>query len=92
MLINPNNLSSLAGNLYEVLKTPVSIKLLEILTEKQRNFLVVLINKWSLGQEVNGKSAEQIIKEILDSARAKIKPKYVSPKAEAYLKIKKIYD
>lgn len=89
-MINPNNLNSLADELENTLETKVSTKLLEVLSEKQRNFLTVLINKWSYGEQINGKDPVELIKEILDGAIKKIKPRYISPKAEAYLKLKKL--
>ena len=56
-MINPHNLKELSNELENTLNIPVSIKILEQLTEKQRNFLATLIHKWSQGEEV-----EKIIK------------------------------
>lgn len=89
--MNPNNLKQLAANLYDLVGTPVSVKLLEVLSEKQRSYLTILIKLWSYGDKTrDGREPVEVVKEILDGAKSKIKPKYISPKAEAYLKIKKI--
>ena len=89
-MINPNNLNSLADELENILETKVSTKLLEVLSDKERAFLVVCISKWSFGQLINDKEPVDVIKEVLDRARTRIKPRYISPKAEAYLKLKKL--
>lgn len=81
MLINPNDYNKLAISLSDILDTIINPKDLEKLTEKQRNYLTVLIRQWSEGKEVIG-----TIKSILG-----IKPKPIStyrPMTEWYLKNK----
>lgn len=82
-MINPNNLKELLNELENILNTPISIKILEQLTEKQRNFLTTLIHKWSQGEEV-----EKIIKNILEFGKLKIKPREYSNKTKNYLQTK----
>ena len=82
-MINPNNLKELSNELENTLTTPVSIKILEQLTEKQRNFLTTLIHKWSQGEEV-----EKIIKNILEFGKSKLKPREYSDKTKNYLQTK----
>lgn len=80
-MINPNNYNQLASSLADILDRLINPKDLEKLTEKQRNYLTVLINKWSQGEEVIG-----TIKSILG-----IKPTPFStyrPMTEWYLKTK----
>lgn len=87
--MNPNNLNQLAANLYDVVETPVSVKLLEVLSEPQRNYLSVLIKLWSYGDKTrDGKEPVEVVKEMLDGAKAKIKPR-LSPQREAYKMLKK---
>lgn len=87
--MNPNNLNQLADNLYDVVETPVSVKLLEVLSEQQRNYLTILIKLWSYGDKTrDGKDPVVVAKEMLDSAKAKIKPR-LSPQRELYKSIKK---
>ncbi|MDR3667059.1 MAG: hypothetical protein P4L35_09465 [Ignavibacteriaceae bacterium] len=74
-MINPNNLKELSNELENILDSPISIKILEQLTEKQRNFLTALIHKWSQGEEV-----EKIIKNILDFGKTKLKQREYSDK------------
>ena len=82
-MINPHNLKELSNELENTLNIPVSIKILEQLTEKQRNFLATLIHKWSQGEEV-----EKIIKNILDFGKLKLKPREYSDKTKIYLENK----
>jgi 16S rRNA U1498 N3-methylase RsmE len=79
-MINPNNLKELSNELENILVSPISIKILEQLTEKQRNFLTTLIHKWSQGEEV-----EKTIKSILDFGKTKFKPREYSDKTKNYL-------
>ena len=82
-MINPNNLKELSNELENILDSPISIKILEQLTEKQRNFLTTLIHKWSQGEEV-----EKIIKNILDFGKTKLKQREYSDKTKIYLENK----
>ena len=82
-MINPNNLKELSNELENILDSPISIKILEQLTEKQRNFLTTLIHKWSQGEEV-----EKIIKNILDFGKTKLKQREYSDKTKNYLQTK----
>ena len=91
-MINPNNLDQLASELENILKTRVSTGLLNVLSEKQRSFMAVLIRKWALGVLVNDKEPVDIIIEMLDQAKEIFeRGRYVSPKVEAYKQLK-IYD
>jgi 16S rRNA U1498 N3-methylase RsmE len=82
-MINPNNLKELSNELENILDSPISIKIMEQLTGKQRNFLTTLINKWSQGEEV-----EKTIKSILEFGKLKIKPREYSDKTKIYLENK----
>jgi 16S rRNA U1498 N3-methylase RsmE len=82
-MLNPNNLKELSNELENILDSPISIKILEQLTEKQRNFLTTLIHKWSQGEEV-----EKTIKNILDFGKTKLKPREYSDKTKNYLENK----
>jgi len=87
--MNPNNLNQLAANLYDIVETPVSVKLLEVLSEPQRNYLSVLIKLWSYGDKTrDGKEPVEVVMEILNDAKKKIKPR-LSPQRELYKSIKK---
>lgn len=59
-MINPNNLKSLADSLSEVLETPVSEKLLEAISPKQRAFMTT--------QMAN----HEVLIEILNQAKKRI--------------------
>lgn len=85
-MINPNNLSQLASSLSDILDTPVSIKILEQTTEKQRSKLVSLIWKWKTG----GDYEEAVIRSILDYGKNKLKPREYSDKTKHYLQDKKL--
>ena len=67
MLINPNNFKLLADTLEDIIGTPVSDKLVEVLTDKQRSYLTSLIFKWKQGQKV-----EEVIKSILDNGKKRM--------------------
>ena len=81
MMINYNDPKILLESLTEITENIITQQHLERLTDKQRRFLIVLINKWKYGETVDGKKPEDIMKDIL-----KIKP--LLGKAEVYLKIK----
>ncbi len=51
-MINPNNYKQLAETLEEIIELPVSEEDVKSTTEKQRNYLTVLINQWGQGKEV----------------------------------------
>jgi pimeloyl-CoA synthetase len=51
-MINPNNYKQLAETLEEIIELPVSEEDVKSITEKQRNYLTVLINQWGQGKEV----------------------------------------
>lgn len=80
-MTNYHDKRKLAETLSEITDTIVPIEQLERLTEKQINFLIMLIMKWTYGQKLDGKNPVDVIKDVL-----KIKP-YLNS-AEAYLKIK----
>ncbi len=50
--MNPNNYKQLAETLEEIIELPVSEEDVKSITEKQRNYLTVLINQWGQGKEV----------------------------------------
>jgi len=80
-MINPNDCNKLASSLADILDRIINPKDLEKLSEKQRNYLTVLINQWS-----EGKNVMVTIKDILG-----IKPygySIFSPKTQWYLKTK----
>lgn len=60
-MMNPNNFKQLAETLEEIIKEPVSEEEVKQITEKQRNYLTVLIHKWETGD----KSSIDIMKSIL---------------------------
>ncbi|MCX6121928.1 MAG: hypothetical protein NTX44_09945 [Ignavibacteriales bacterium] len=82
-MFNPNNLSDLSSELENVLNTPVSEKILEQFTEKQRNLLAHLIHDWTQGKKVEG-----AIKNILECGKEKLKPREYSDKTKYYLETK----
>lgn len=51
-MINPNNYNQLASSLSDVLDRIINPEDLKKLSEPQRNYLTVLIRKWSEGEEV----------------------------------------
>ena len=87
-MLNTNNLKELAYNLEDIIETPVSSKLLEFTTEKQRNWLGAMINNWSYGK-ITKSELEGYIKSVLDYANNKVK-RYHRPSTELYLKNKNI--
>lgn len=78
-MINPNNLQDLSNELENTLGTPVSIKILELLSFGQRKYLTSLIWKWTLGENV-----EKTIEAILDQGKAKLKPNVYSGKTKKF--------
>lgn len=93
-----SDLNIIAGNLADILKTPISIKVLEKLTDKEHKYLKMMMecareeaSSWAFYYKEKEEAIETIY-EILDNCKARIEPKYRSPKAEAYLQTKKIYD
>lgn len=79
-MINPNNLQDLSNELENTLGSPVSITILELLSENQRKYLTGLIWKWTQGENV-----EETIEAILDQGKAKLKPNLYSGKTKNYL-------
>ena len=84
-MINPSNLRDLSNELENMLGTPVSIKILENITEAQRNFLARLIYKWTQGEDNTA-----TVYSILDDGKSKLKPRVYSDKAKNYLQAKKL--
>lgn len=66
-MINSTNYQQLSDNLEDIVGTPVSIKLIEKLTPRERASLVSLIYKWTRGEEVL-----EIVKSILNSGKSKM--------------------
>ena len=92
-------LNKLAGQLFEVLETPVSTKILEQVTEKQLNFLYhqyTLIKHCEKMENDTGEflwkddksEALKIIQSILDYGKMKLKPKQYSDRTINYLQTK----
>lgn len=82
-MFNSNDLDKLSYSLEEILGTPVSIELLEILRGIDRAHLTSLMYRWTRGEKV-----EERIKSILGKGKEKMPVKKYSPTTEAYLKIK----
>jgi len=80
-MINSNNLEQLADSLSELLETPVSQEILKNTTEAQRNLLVSLIYKWSIGDD----HRQSVIESILNYGKTKIKKPEHSEKTKHYL-------
>lgn len=94
-----DNLLKLSGQLGEVLKTPVSIKILEQLSDKQLNYLyhqytiITHAEKMEIdtGEDLwqdDKKEAIEIIKSVLDYGKFKLSPKFRNDKTANYLKTK----
>lgn len=81
MMINYNDPKILIESLTEITENIITPQHIEKLTEKQKRFLIVLINKWKYGETIDGKKPEEVMKDVL-----KIKP--LLGKADVYLKIK----
>jgi hypothetical protein len=80
-MINPNNIPDLTYNLADYLDTIIPEQTVARLSEKQRNFLLVLMNKDKEGQLVNGQHPIGIMKDILGIRKA-------LDKKDTFLKIK----
>ena len=80
-MINPNNIKDLTYNLADYLDTIISEEIVARLSDKQRNFLIVLMNKDKEGQLVNGQHPIAIMKDILGIRKE-------LDKKETFLKIK----
>lgn len=83
MLINPNNIPYLTRSLADYLDTIIPEQTVARLSEKQRNFLTVLMYRDSIGELVNGQHPITIMKDILGIKKA-------LDKKETYLKLKNI--
>ena len=80
-MINPNDIPKLTYNLADYLDTIISEEIVARLSDKQRNFLIVLMNKDKEGQLVNGQHPIAIMKDILGIRKE-------LDKKETFLKIK----
>lgn len=80
-MINPNNIKDLTYNIADYLDTIISEETVARLSDKQRNFLIVLMNKDKEGQLVNGQHPIAIMKDILGIRKE-------LDKKETFLKIK----
>ena len=83
MMVNPNNIKEMADALGDILETPVSEKIVRLVPENMRARLASLRYQWTQGKEVFPE-----ITKILDDAKSLLKPRKMSPKTEAYLKMK----
>jgi hypothetical protein len=89
-------LKKLAGQLYEVLETPVSIKILELLSDKQLNYLYYQYTIIKHAEKMETDTGEKlwdddksealrIIKTVFDFSKLKFKPRSYSDKTNFYL-------
>lgn len=80
-MINPNDIPKLTRALVDHLDTIIPEQIVERLSEKQKNFLTVLMNKDNEGELVNGQHPIAIMKDILGIKKA-------LDKKETFLKLK----
>ena len=94
-----NSLKVLSTQLFEVLNTPVSIKILEQLSDKQLTYLYyqyTIVKKADKMKEETGtdlfdedkEKAINMIKSVLDFGKQKLKPRSHSDKTNNYLRTK----
>jgi len=97
--MSENSLKILSDQMADVIGTPVSIKLLSVLSEKQLNYIYhryTIIKHAEKMEKDTGenlwdddkKEALSIIKSVLDFGKSKIKPRTYSDKTNHYLQIK----
>lgn len=88
-----NDIKIISANLYEIIKTPVSEKILEQITQKQMDLLNMMIenitkpNKGAFYYKSEEES-RKVIYSILDYGKSKIKPPVYSDKTNQYLQTK----
>lgn len=81
---------TIAAQLTEILKTPVSLQLLNQITDKQKDLLAMMIenitkpNTWAFYYK-NEEDSRKVIYSILDYGKNKLKPKQYSDKTNHYL-------
>jgi hypothetical protein len=83
MLTNPNNISQIAYSLEDILETPVSEKLVSLLTQSERARVCSLKYQWTTGSP----TAHQELIAMLDLAKSRL-PKKIYRGTGNYLNIK----
>jgi len=92
---NNQRLKILAAKLYLVVRTPVTTKILEKITDKQIKMLSMMIENILTPHEnafyyKSEEESRKVILSILDYGKSKIKPPVYSDKTINYLKAKNI--
>jgi hypothetical protein len=84
-MTNSNDIKGIAYSLEDILETPVSEKLVSLLTQAERAEVCSIKYQWTRGS----KTAHQELIEMLNLAKSRLPKSYKDiPKVKEYLKIK----